>query len=57
MKKAGATDPVAGRGDSVEIPVARAPNERFGSSRNMLTPAAVPDLDEIVSVADVDSRR
>ncbi|KAM3192414.1 hypothetical protein ACQJBY_069564 [Aegilops geniculata] len=57
LKKAGATDPVAGRGDSIEIPVVRAPNERFGSSRNMLAPAAVPDLDEIVSVADVDSRR
>uniref|UniRef100_N1QSX4 MLO-like protein n=1 Tax=Aegilops tauschii TaxID=37682 RepID=N1QSX4_AEGTA len=57
LKKTGATDPVAGRGDSVEIPVARAPNEHFGSSRNMLGPAVVPDLDEIVSVVDNDSRR
>ncbi|KAF7102948.1 hypothetical protein CFC21_103999 [Triticum aestivum] len=54
LKNTGATNPVTG---SNEITVARAPNERFGSSRNMLTPEAVPDLDEIVSVVDVDSRR
>lgn len=54
LKNTGATNPIAG---SNEITVARAPNERFGSSRNMLTPEAVPDLDEIVSVVDVDSRR
>jgi hypothetical protein len=40
-----------------EVAVARAPNERFGSSRNMLAPAAVfgeDEDDEIVSVVDID---
>jgi hypothetical protein len=43
-----------------EVAVARVPNEQFGSSRNMLTPAAVSDGDDIVSVVvhdDADTRR
>jgi hypothetical protein len=51
--------PGAGAGGN-EVAIARAPNEQFGSSRNMLTPAAVSDGDEIVSVVvhdDADTRR
>lgn len=43
-----------------EVAVAWVPNEQFGSSRNMLTPAAVSDGDEIVSVVvhdGADTRR
>lgn len=47
-------NPVPGGGSGTEVPVARAPNERFGSSRNMLAPASGPDMDEIVSVVDID---
>lgn len=42
---------------TTEVEVARAPDERFGSSRNMLAPALPPDLDEIVSVVDDNNRR
>uniref|UniRef100_A0ACD6A8K3 Uncharacterized protein n=1 Tax=Avena sativa TaxID=4498 RepID=A0ACD6A8K3_AVESA len=40
-------------GAGKEIAVARVPNDRFGSSRNMLAAAAVTDRDEIVSVVDI----
>ena len=54
---AAATNPGgAGGAGGSEITVTRAPNQRFGSSRNMLAPAAaVPDdHGEIVSVVDID---
>ncbi|CAM0910037.1 unnamed protein product [Alopecurus aequalis] len=55
-KKTAVANPLGagGSGSGSEIAVTRAPNQRFGSSRNMLSPAAVPDHGEIVSVVDID---
>lgn len=54
-KKTDAAAAPSGAGGGNEVAVTRAPNERFGSSRNMLAPAAVPGHDdEIVSVVDID---
>jgi hypothetical protein len=53
-KETGAAIPPDGGSDGAGSPVTRAPNERFGSSRNMLAPAAAaPEHDEIVAVVDI----